>query len=119
MSESARYQEHRKAESDTNHLSTLPEWSESKAITMAKEDGLTLTGEHMEILNYLRKYFDKNGQGYNARTLLNVMEYEFGQWKGKRHLYMLFPKGPVAMGCKYAGIPLPPNCNDMSFGTVH
>lgn len=118
MSESARYQEYNTTASSSNNLSTLPDWSEAKAKAMATEDGLELTTEHMEVLKYLRKYYDKNGQGYNARTLLNVMEYEFGKWKGKRYLYMLFPKGPVCMGCKYAGIPLPPNCNDLSFGSV-
>ena len=119
MTTSAQYQEPSKADSDSGHLAALPDWSESTAKALAKEDDLTLTDEHFEILKYLRKYYDKHGQGYNARTLLNVMEFEFGKWKGKRHLYLLFPKGPVSMGCKYAGIPLPPNCNDLSFGSVH
>ena len=101
------------------HLSELDDWSEDIARACAREDGLELTDEHFNILSYLRKYYDKNGQGYNARTLLNVMEYEFGNWEGKRHLYELFPKGPVSQGCRYAGLPLPPNCNDNSFGSVH
>lgn len=100
-------------------LSELEDWSENKAHQLAKEDGLELNDEHIGILNYLRKYYDKNGQGYNARTLLNVMEFEFGKWEGRKHLYQLFPRGPVSQGCKYAGLPLPPNCNDMSFGSVH
>lgn len=101
------------------YLSELDDWSEAKARKLAHEEHIELTEQHMNILKYLRKYYDINGQGYNARTLLNVMEYEFGQWEGKKHLYRLFPKGPVAQGCKLAGIPLPPNCNDLSFGSVH
>ena len=101
------------------HLLELDRWSEDVARQYASEDGMELTPEHMEVLHYLRKYYDKNGRDYNARTLLNVMEFEFGQWEGKRRLYQLFPRGPVAQGCKYAGIPLPPNCNDLSFGSVH
>ena len=104
---------------DGGFLSELGDWSVAAAIKMAKDDGLTLTDEHIEILNYLRKYSDKNGQGYNARTMLGVMEFEFGKWEGKRRLYQLFPHGPVSQGCKYAGIPLPPECNDNSFGSVH
>ncbi|HEX5636999.1 MAG TPA: TusE/DsrC/DsvC family sulfur relay protein [Gammaproteobacteria bacterium] len=104
---------------DSGFLSELGDWTEAKAIKMAKEDGLKLTDEHLEILHYLRKYYDKNGQGYNARTMLGAMEFEFGKWEGKRRLYQLFPHGPVSMGCKYAGIPLPPECNDKSFGSVH
>ncbi|MCW9013835.1 MAG: TusE/DsrC/DsvC family sulfur relay protein [Gammaproteobacteria bacterium] len=101
------------------HLKELADWSEALAKQYAREDGIELTQEHFNILAYLRKYYDKYGQGYNARTLLNVMEFEFGNWEGKRHLYELFPKGPVSQGCKYAGLPLPPNCNDASFGSVH
>ncbi|MCW8855538.1 MAG: TusE/DsrC/DsvC family sulfur relay protein [Gammaproteobacteria bacterium] len=101
------------------HLVELDNWSEDVAREYASEDGMELAPEHMEVLHYLRKYYDKNGRDYNARTLLNVLEFEFGKWEGKRRLYQLFPKGPVAQGCKYAGIPLPPNCNDLSFGSVH
>jgi len=101
------------------YLVELPDWGENIAHNIAAEEGITLTEEHMDILKYLRKYYDKNGQGYNARTLLNVMEFEFGKWEGKKHLYELFPKGPVSQASKLAGIPLPPNCNDPSFGSAH
>lgn len=104
---------------DAGFLAELADWSEDRARHLAKSDGLQLTTEHMEILRYLRKYYDKNGQGYNARTVLGVLEFEFGKWEGKKRLYQLFPHGPVSQGCKYAGIPLPPECNDKSFGSVH
>ena len=102
-----------------DYLSELDDWSEQQAHDMAKNDGMDLKPEHMEFLHYLRKYYAKNGRGYNARTLLNVMEFEFGKWSGKRYLYELFPRGPVSQGCRYAGLPLPPECNDLSFGSVH
>lgn len=104
---------------EKGYLCELGDWSEEIARQLASEDGLELNTEHMDILRYLRKYYDKNGQGYNARTMLNVMEYEFGKWEGRKHLYQLFPRGPVSQACKYAGLPLPPNCNDLSFGSVH
>lgn len=107
------------AQPSNGYLVELDDWSEDQAHSLAVEENIKLTGEHIAVLNYLRKYYDKNGQGYNARTLLNVMEFEFGKWEGKKHLYELFPKGPVSQGCKLAGIPLPPNCNDSSFGSVH
>jgi len=101
------------------YLAELSDWSEEVAQKMATEENIKLTDEHLDVLQYLRKYYDTNGQGYNARTLLNVMEFEFGNWQGKKRLYELFPKGPVSQGCKLAGIPLPPNCNDPSFGSAH
>jgi tRNA 2-thiouridine synthesizing protein E len=104
---------------DNGYLGELGDWSEDLARRLAKEDGIELNDEHLEILHYLRKYYDKNGQVYTARRMLNVMEYEFGKWEGKKRLYQLFPRGPVAQGCKYAGLPLPPECNDLSFGSVH
>lgn len=101
------------------YLVELADWDENHAKNLAAEEGITLTDEHMDILRYLRKYYDTHGQGYNARTLLNVMEFEFGKWEGKKHLYELFPKGPVSQASKLAGIPLPPNCIDPSFGSSH
>ncbi|MDH5765379.1 MAG: TusE/DsrC/DsvC family sulfur relay protein [Gammaproteobacteria bacterium] len=101
------------------HLVELDSWSEDIARQYASEDNMELNEEHLEVLHYLRKFYDKNGREFNARIMLNALEFEFGQWEGKRRLYQLFPKGPVAQGCKYAGIPLPPNCNDLSFGSVH
>ena len=101
------------------YLVELDEWDEARAVLLAEEENISLTEEHMDILRYLRKYYDTNGQGYNARTLLSVMEFEFGNWEGKKHLYELFPKGPVSQASKLAGIPLPPNCNDPSFGSAH
>ncbi|MDH5517826.1 MAG: TusE/DsrC/DsvC family sulfur relay protein [Gammaproteobacteria bacterium] len=100
-------------------LIELDDWSVSLAHTLAAEENIVLNNEHMKVLHYLRKYYDKHGQDYHARTLLNVLEFEFGKWQGKKYLYELFPKGPVSQGCKLAGIPLPPNCNDPSFGSSH
>lgn len=107
------------ASNEAGFLVELDDWSETLAQSLATEENIQLTDEHMDILKYLRKYYDKHGQGYHARTLLNVLEFEFGKWEGKKHLYELFPKGPVSQGCKLAGIPLPPNCNDASFGSSH
>ena len=107
------------ATQDGGYLGELGEWSEDKARQLASEEGIELTDDHFEVLRYLRKYYDKNGQTYNARTMLNVMEYEFGKWEGKKRLYQLFPHGPVTQGSKLAGIPLPPECKDNSFGSVH
>ena len=50
--------------SGEGHLSELNDWSEDIARQYAKKDGLELTREHMEILQYLRKYYDKK-QPYN------------------------------------------------------
>ncbi len=119
MTQTTQYQEYKKTETNSGYLIELADWSIELAKKYAEEDNQVLTAEHLKVLAYLRKYYDKNGQGYNARTLLNVMEFEFGKWNGRKYLYMLFPHGPVSQGCKYAGLPLPPNCNDLSFGSVH
>ena len=39
---------------DSGFLSELGDWTPAAAIKMAKGDGLVLTDEHIEILNYLR-----------------------------------------------------------------
>jgi len=37
---------------------------------------------------------------------------------GLKFLYTLFPGGPVAQGCRLAGISAPPGSTDQGFGSV-
>lgn len=96
----------------------LEQWSPLLAQRQAAAEGLFLSEDHWEIIIYLRERYRSQGQARNAREILNDLEQKFGEGEGKRHLYELFPGGPVSQGCRLAGLPLPPYSHDPSFGSV-
>jgi tRNA 2-thiouridine synthesizing protein E len=54
----------------------------------------------------------------NARELHDALEEKFHVKGGMRYLYVLFPGGPIAQGCRLAGLPTPTGAVDLSFGSV-
>lgn len=95
----------------------LEPWSESHAHTLAAEEGITLTDEHMTLLHGLRELYRKNPH-FHAREALECMEDRTAPNGGKKHLYELFPKGPVRQACHIAGLPIPKDATNESFGSV-
>lgn len=99
------------------YLLGLGSWSESEASRMAEAEGLSLRDEHWEVIHFLRDRFMAQGQAQSGRQVLRALEREFAGRGGKRHLYGLFPDGPVTQGSRLAGLPLPPYTVDPSFGS--
>lgn len=96
----------------------LNAWSPLFAYRQAEREGLVLTDEHLEIIMYLREHYRKSGAARSARELLQELEQHFSDNHGRRHLYELFPGGPVSQASRMAGLPLPPYSSDPSFGSV-
>lgn len=101
------------------HWAELGHWSPLVANRLAKEDGLTLEEDHWEVIYCLRERFRKLGPDWTARQMTHELEKDFAAAGGRRFLYMLFPGGPLAQGCKLAGLPLPQGTLNRSFGSVH
>lgn len=94
------------------------DWSLEKAVTMAKAEGISLTEEHVKVLLDLQDYFYHHEERINLRDLHDALEEEFHIDGGIKHLYQLFPGGPIAQGCRLAGLEVPPYARDVNFGTV-
>lgn len=94
------------------------EWSLEKAVEMAEADGLTLTEEHVKVLLDLQDYFFHHEEHVNLRALHDALEEEYHVDGGIKHLYLLFPGGPITQGCRLAGLEVPAYAKDESFGTV-
>lgn len=88
---------------DDGFLVDASQWNEEVAKELAKEDGLELTDKHFEVLNFLREQH-LSGDGLTIRKVGNSGIVDI------KEFYTLFPKGPLKMGSKYAGIPKPTSC---------
>jgi len=99
-------------------LAELPDWSEELAAELAAGEGLQLTAEHLEVIHLLRNHYRFHGHDLSGTRLLRALEEPFGRRGGRKHLFELFPGGPISQGCRLAGLPAPPYSKDLSFGSV-
>ena len=94
-------------------------WTPAAAVEMARQEGLEIGEEHWEALRALHEYYARRGAAaVNLRELHDALDEKFHRQGGIRHLYMLFPKGPVAQGCRLAGLKAPAGAIDLGFGSV-
>jgi len=93
-------------------------WNEAHATSLAKEAGIELTDAHWDVIQYLRQHYKDFGPTKQARTLTQVLDVKFAAQGGLKYLYTLFPNGPVNQGCAIAGVPVPGDSKQPSFGSV-
>lgn len=97
----------------TGNLVDLHRWNERVAGHMAQKEGIELTAEHWEILNFLRGFYFEYGISPMVKILMRHMREEMGPEKASaEYLYRLFPKGPSRQGSRIAGLPEPQGCID-------
>lgn len=88
---------------DEGYLVDATQWNKEIATEMAKEEGIDLTDKHFEVLEFLRNASEKG----ETLTIRKVGKSGITDIKG---LYQLFPKGPLKLSSKFAGIPKPASC---------
>lgn len=96
----------------------LAHWSPLFAKQLAEIEGIVLTDEHWAIINFLRERYRAHGDAKSAREIMDDLEENFTDGRGRGILYELFPGGPVSQASRIAGLPLPPYSSDPSFGSV-
>ena len=116
--EAIRYPEGR-LNSDPDFPHAPADWSRRQAERVGHEERLTLTPDHFDVVRALQRfYFDNADAGINARELHDALAEKFHGKGGLRHLYVLFPGGPIAQGCRVAGLKAPTRALDKGFGSV-
>lgn len=94
-------------------------WTPRAARTAARAEGLALTDEHWQVVRALQEYFARHEERErNMRELHDALDEYFHASGGMRYLYTLFPKGPVAQGCRIAGLHASDIVADRGFGSV-
>ena len=96
-----------------------PDWKHELALTAARQEGLKPGEDHWEVLRALQEYYARHREtAVNIRELNDALEEKFHAKGGRKYLYQLFPGGPVAQGCRIAGLKAPPGAVDRGFGSV-
>ncbi len=95
------------------NLVDMSQWNEKVAEHMAKKEGIQLTDDHWEVLNFLREFYVKYEITPMVRLLQKHLAKKLGKEKGsEKYLYNLFPDGPARQGSRIAGLPEPQGCID-------
>lgn len=97
-----------------------PGWSREDAQHVAAAEGVVLTEEHWEAIKGLQNYYARHEDepSISLRDLHDALEEHFHGRGGIKHLYELFPGGPIAQGSRMAGLKAPFLAQDTSFGSV-
>lgn len=92
-------------------ITDVGDWSPELASFLAEQEGIDLSDEHWEVINFLRDYYNEYQIAPAIRVLVKQMKKAFGPEKGNnKYLYELFPYGPAKQACKFAGLPKPTGC---------
>ena len=96
---------------EEGYLVDRSEWTSEIGAHMADLDKCELTDAHMEVINFLREYYEEYQIAPAVRVLTKAIGKKLGKDKGNsKYLYELFPYGPAKQACKYAGLPKPTGC---------
>jgi tRNA 2-thiouridine synthesizing protein E len=92
---------------ESGFLVNLDDWEKDVAEAIAAAEGLTLTQDHWDVIEYLRDaYINHNGEQPNNRAILKAMQ---DKWAGRKvdnkTLFDLFPGNPSKQAGMIAGLP--------------
>jgi TusE/DsrC/DsvC family sulfur relay protein len=88
---------------EEGYLLDMKQWNKDIAVEIAKEEGITLTDKHFQVIDFLR---EKQVAGEN----LTIRRVGTSGIVDIKELYQLFPGGPLKYSSKIAGIPKPMSC---------
>ncbi len=92
-------------------------WTPADAEREAGEMGLALTDDHWEAARVLQGCY-RDEPHPRVRLLHDALEARFEDKGGAKYLFELFPRGPIAQGCRLAGLQPPPGVVEGGGGSV-
>jgi TusE/DsrC/DsvC family sulfur relay protein len=95
-----------------------PGWTPDLARRAAEGYDIELVDDHWGVIRGLQEYYARREGGVNVRELLDALNEKFHGKGGLKYLYRLLPGGPVAQGCRLAGLQPPAGAVDKGFGSV-
>jgi len=94
-------------ETDANgNLVNYQDWDKDVAMALAAIEGIELTQEHWDLLEYLRDEYQNNNNSQPMERQINKdMGKRWGKTITSKDLYKLFPLAPSKQGNRVAGLP--------------
>ena len=92
---------------ESGFLVNMDEWDKEVAEAIAAVEGVSLTQDHWDVIEYLRDaYINRNGEQPNNRAILKAMQEKWaGRAVDNKALFELFPGNPSKQAGKIAGLP--------------
>jgi tRNA 2-thiouridine synthesizing protein E len=88
---------------EQGYLTDLNQWTEEVGLEIAKEEGIDMTDRHWDVINYLQDQCRK-------QVPLSIRKIGKSGVVSIKEFYQLFPKGPLKISSRIAGIPKPVSC---------
>jgi TusE/DsrC/DsvC family sulfur relay protein len=96
---------------EEGYLIDISVWNTELAGLIAENENIDMNGDHWEVVNFLRDYYEEYQIAPAIRVLTKAVKKSLGEEKGNsKYLYELFPYGPAKQACKIAGLPKPTGC---------
>lgn len=93
------------------YLINLNDWDREIGNALAKQEHISLTTAHWEIIALLQEFYCEFEISPAMRALVKYTEKKLGNEKGRSiYLLQLFPPSPAKIASKIAGLPRPTNC---------
>lgn len=88
---------------EEGYLTNFDQWNKEVGEEIAKENNITLTPKHWEVINYIQDEFKKDSP-------LSIRKIGKSGVVDIKEFYALFPVGPLKTATKIAGVPKPASC---------
>ena len=93
------------------YLRNLDDWNEAVAMELARDENISLSPAHWEVIRLLRVFYKRHQMAPANRALVSLVKKELGGDKGRSvYLMRLFRGSPAKTASKIAGLPKPDNC---------
>lgn len=82
------------------------DWTEELAEAFARQESISLTEDHWDVIRFMREFYEEHQVAADARYVIKHLSDRLGP--GSRNkLFQLFPYGYVKQACKIAGMKRP------------
>ena len=88
------------------YLSDFDTWDRDFAINVAREHGVSLTGCHWSVIEFMRDYWSEYGLAPDPREIVKKLSAKINPDAPctKAHLEGLFGEGGCKLACRIAGL---------------